>query len=95
MKDNITTPSAAPERPTLTLGGRRMLVRGAAVKVPAGTSGNVNERFWMVWGKGRRNPRQRHPTEATAIAEAERLAGLNRGVVFAVYEAKRIARRLK
>jgi hypothetical protein len=87
VKDNTITPVSAPERPTLTLGRPRMLVRGAAV--------NINERFWMVWGEGRRNPRQRHSSESAAVTEAERLASLNPGVVFGVYEARRVARRLK
>jgi hypothetical protein len=95
VKDNTITPVSAPERPTLTLGRPRMLVRGAAVKVPRGTSANINERFWMVWGEGRRNPRQRHSSESAAVTEAERLASLNPGVVFGVYEARRVARRLK
>jgi hypothetical protein len=39
----------------------------------------------MVYGGG--NPTVQHPTEESAKAEAERLARVNRGNVFAVLEA--------
>lgn len=96
MPSHDTPVSPSPStRPKLTLGRPRTLVNGAAVKAPTGTSPDVNERAWMVWGEGRRNPRVRHPSKDAAVQEAERLAGLNPGVVYAVFELTRVARRLK
>jgi hypothetical protein len=49
--------------------------------------------FYFVWAPTRRRPRQRHQTRDAAIAEADRIAQLNPGVEFVVYEARAIARR--
>jgi hypothetical protein len=69
--------------------------KGAAVTVPVGTtSSNLNQRAWVVWGEGRRSPRNRHLSQAAATAEAERLAALHPGVVFTVFELTRVAKRL-
>ncbi|WP_428031526.1 hypothetical protein [Ancylobacter sp.] len=45
-----------------------------------------NDRFWMVYGHGTRQPVVRHKTEASALAEAERLAKAFPGVRFYVLE---------
>ena len=43
--------------------------------------------FWMVWNPYGAAPRHKHQTEASAFAEAERLARLNKGQVFVVLES--------
>jgi hypothetical protein len=43
--------------------------------------------FWMVYGIGEGAPTARHDTEASAIAEASRLARNNPGVTFCVLAA--------
>jgi len=84
-------PPSSPQRMTLTLRG----VQPQAVSVPTGASANINERAWCVWGEGRRNPRMRHPSKEAAVSEATRLAGLNPGITYVVFELTRVARRLK
>jgi hypothetical protein len=85
MKD---TPPAVT-RSTLTL-------RGVVPKAVQPSSTQLNdERYFYVWAPSRRNPRQRHPTRELAEAEALRLATLQPGVLFCVYQATRLARVLK
>ena len=84
-------PQSPQQRMTLTLRG----VQPRAISVPTGTSANINERAWCVWGEGRRSPRMRHPSKEAAMTEATRLAGIHPGVVFSVFELTRVARRLK
>lgn len=43
--------------------------------------------FWMVYGLHQRAPTMRHKTEASALAEAKRLARLAPDVEFFVLEA--------
>lgn len=43
--------------------------------------------FWFVWNPDNRNPQHKHETEESAIAEAERLARMNRGATFVVLES--------
>ena len=95
MRDQTNT-TAAPSstRKTLTLRG----VRPGAVRtppVPEGTSSDLTERFWFLWAPSRRRPEKRQPSLAAALAEADRLTELNPGVRFDVFEARRVARRLK
>lgn len=40
--------------------------------------------FWLVWNPHGRAPQVRHPNEASATAEAERLARSNPGQTFVV-----------
>ena len=40
--------------------------------------------FWMVWREGSPTTQRRHHKKASALAEAERLAGLNPGECFYV-----------
>ena len=74
---NTANTSTAPTRKTLTL----------ARPLPPGTN-----LFHFVWSPSRRRPRQRHVLREDAIAECERLAQLNPGMEFIVYEARSIAR---
>lgn len=43
--------------------------------------------FWFVWNPNGHAPRYRHPSEASAIKEAERLARENPGRTFIVLES--------
>lgn len=45
------------------------------------------QKFWMVWNYDGNQPRVKHETEASAIAEAERLARIVPGQRFVVLEA--------
>jgi len=42
----------------------------------------MSERFWIVWCPERGLPRVQHDTEAEAVAEAQRVAGLERRKVY-------------
>lgn len=42
------------------------------------------EAFWMVWNETGRSPTHKHPTQASAETEAERLARSNPGQTFHV-----------
>lgn len=42
--------------------------------------------FWLVWNPTGKNPSYRHPSEASAITEAERLARENPGNTFVVLQ---------
>ena len=46
-----------------------------------------HSQFWMVWNPARHAPTKRHPSQASAITEAERLARANPGESFFVLEA--------
>jgi hypothetical protein len=74
---NTANTSTALLRKTLTLARPR----------PPGT--NI---FHFVWSPSRRRPRHRHVSREAAIAECERLAQLNPGTEFVVYEARSVAR---
>jgi hypothetical protein len=41
--------------------------------------------FHVVWARGRRGPRYKHPTREAAMAEAQRLADLDHGRLFEVF----------
>lgn len=43
--------------------------------------------FWFVWCPEGNSPRHKHPSEALAISEAERLARENPGRTFVVLES--------
>ena len=43
--------------------------------------------FWFVWNPDNRTPKHKHETKGLAIAEAERLARMNRGETFVVLES--------
>lgn len=50
-------------------------------------SNQTENPFWLVWSPtGARPPRFRHPTEQSAIAEAERLARAHPGQLFVVLQ---------
>ena len=44
--------------------------------------------FWMVYVSHKNSPTKRHPSEASAITEAQRLALLNKGFNVYVLEAQ-------
>lgn len=43
--------------------------------------------FWFVWNPDGRSPSYKHPSEAAAVGEAERLARLHPGNTFVVLES--------
>ena len=51
----------------------------------------ARDKFWMVLGSG--TPTYRHPSKATAVAEAERLASMNPGQEFAVLESLAVCKK--
>jgi hypothetical protein len=48
---------------------------------------HLAEKFWMVWNPSGRAPTYRHPTKASALDEARRLAESNVGQHFFVLKA--------
>lgn len=62
------------------------LPAGAAPRgVVARKSPSAIPAFWVIWASGRRGPRHRHPTQDSAMVEAQRLATLDPGRTFEVY----------
>ena len=90
-----TSPAAQRQKPLALPPGAKPRVPAPA---PVGTARQPppvsNSYAFCVWGVGRRAPRMRHPTKERAIAEATRLAGLNPGVEYLVYELRSVAKRV-
>jgi hypothetical protein len=58
----------------------------------------IVDKFWIVYrvtGSGSGYSNTRHTTESTAIAEAERLAGVHTGQIFVILETTRACRVLE
>jgi hypothetical protein len=47
----------------------------------------TGDAFWLVWNPAGRAPVFKHSSEASAVAEAERLAKLNQGQQFFILQA--------
>jgi hypothetical protein len=81
---------------TSTLTRRGVVLRATETPVVTPTE-PAEDLHWIVrrWGSGSRRPKIMHPTEAAALAEATRLATVNRGIRFNVYACTLVQRVLK
>ena len=66
-----------------------------AMRPPSAPAEVSDGLFYFVWCTSKRNPRKRHATRELAETEGLRLANLQPGVRFFVYEARCVARFLK